>query len=100
MKQPGPSAGLVSGWKDETLAVETSPIDAEVLESAAVAVSDGHADSTNLAAPKRNRFDDAEVVAGEPVGMLGPYVPEQKAVKRHIVKLAIQQLTASQQNGG
>jgi hypothetical protein len=100
MKLSGPSAGLVSGWKDETLAVETSSFDAEVLESATVAVSDGHTDSPNLAAPKRNRFDYAEVIAGEPVGLLGPYVLEQKAVKRHIVTLAIQQLTASQQNGG
>lgn len=94
-------AYLVSGWKDESRAVEASPLDAKEHEAAPVAVSHRHADSADRPAAKTHRFHNAEVVAGRAISLLGPNILNPKAnVLRHIVTLPIQRSTASQQNGG
>jgi hypothetical protein len=102
MNQPGTRpALLVSGWKDQPLAVEASSFDAEELRAAPVAVSHRDTDTADHPATKTHCFDHAEILAGEPVSLLGPDIPNPKVhVRRHIATLAIQRSGASQQNGG
>ena len=86
MHQPGTrSAHLASGGKDEPLAVEAGPFDAEERKTTSVAVSYRDTDSADRPTSKTHRFDQAEVPAGEPVGLLGPHILNAKAdVSSHI----------------
>ena len=99
MNQPGRRlAHVIGGWKDEPLAVEAGSFDAEELKAARVAVSH-RANTADRSATKTHRFDYAEVLAGEPVSLLGPHILNPKVdVRRHIGTLPIQPSTASQQN--
>jgi hypothetical protein len=102
MNQPGARLGhLAGGWKDETLAVEAGPFDAEEHQAAPVAVFHRNTDTADRGATKTHCFDHAEVLAGEPVSLLGPDILNPKEdVRRHIVALSVQSSTAGQQNGG
>jgi hypothetical protein len=102
MNQPGTRpAHLVSDWEDEPLAVEAGSVDAEELKAAPVVVSHRDTDTADRPATKTHRFDNTEVLAGEPVSLLGPDILNAKVdARRHIATLAVQPSTASQQNGG
>ena len=93
-------AVLVSGWKDEQLAVKAGPFDAEELKAAPVAVSHRDTYTANRPATKTHRFDHTEILAGEPVSLLGPDILNPKVdVGCHIVTVAIRRSTPGQQNG-
>lgn len=94
-------AHLVSGCKDERLAVGACPFDADELKAAPVAVSHVDTDTADRAEAKTHLFDYAEVLSGEPVSLRGSDILNPKTdVSRQIVTLAIQPSMASQQNGG
>src|ERR1700682_3585898 len=93
-------AVLVSGWKDDPLAIEAGSFDPVELKAAPVAISHRDTDTADRPATKTHRFDYTQVLAAEPVSLLGPDILSPKVdVRRHIVTVTIQPSTLSQQNG-
>lgn len=94
-------AGRIGAWKDESLAVEAGAFDADESEAAPRAISCRNTDPADHPAAKPHRFDDAQVVSGEVMGLLGPDIVKVKIdVMRHPRTLTIQPSTLSQQSVG